>query len=509
MKPDANRHIAHSKQKTRGMNVNASATRKGVPDLLAIARLAMTSRGLEPDIPNEALLELAGISTSAVDNSLADLTQLLWCSIDNDDSMDLDQITVAEEQPNGTTKILIGIADVDAIVKRGGPIDQHAQKNTTSVYTGVKIFPMLPEKLSTNLTSFSPEEQRLALVVEMLVGIDGEITASHIYQARVRNRAKLAYDGVSDWLDGKHSLPVAARNVPGLDKQLRIQDKVAQQLRHLRNTHGALELDTLEPRAIMVDGAVANLKQDEKNRARELIEDFMIAANGVTARFLAQANFPVLQRVVRVPKRWDRIVQVAAAFGEKLPRDPDSGALSSFLSKRRISDPLRFPDLSLTIVKLLGRGEYILTSPGVPPIGHFGLAVRNYSHSTAPNRRFPDLITQRLLKAVMKHAPAPYDQTELRLLASHCTAQENAADRVERQVRKSASALLLSTRVGHYFDGIVTGASEKGTWARVFEPPVEGKIVHGESGLDVGDRIRLKLIGVNVEKGFIDFVRIP
>ena len=480
-------------------------------DLIAIADAAMVSRGLEPDFSDRVVKETNAVTTCAIDTegTLPDLTKLLWCSIDNDDSMDLDQITASETLASGKTKILVGVSDVDAVVKMGCAIDQHAKKNTTSVYTGAKIFPMLPEKLSTNLTSLSEGEVRIALVMEMVVDNRGELTATSIYRARVLNRAKLAYNSVSDWLDGKAPLPPAAQKIKGLDEQLRSQDKAAQALRTLRHKNGALELETIEPRAIMKDGLVVDLKQEPKNRARELIEDFMIAANGITARYLAHAGYPTLRRVVRSPKRWDRIVQVAQENGTKLPNEPDSKALADFLSARHASDPLRFPDLSLTIVKLLGRGEYVLEMPGDDPLGHFGLAVRDYSHSTAPNRRFPDLLAHRLLKAAMQKAKTPYDKDELQFLASHCTTQEDAADKVERQVRKSAGALLLSSRIGQYFDGIITGASSAGTWARAFDPPVEGKVVHGEIGLDVGDRIRMKLIGVNVERGFIDFVGTP
>lgn len=479
-------------------------------NLLEIANGAMVSHGLEPEFSDAAIRELAGISDRSIEKNedLVDLTRLPWCSIDNDDSMDLDQITVAEEQPGGRVKILVGVADVDAIVKIGHPIDDHAKKNTTSIYTGIRLFPMLPEKLSTNLTSLSEKEERIALVIEMVVDEKGEVRDSRVYRARVRNQAKLAYNNVGDWFDGKASLPESAGKVNGLDEQLRIQDRVAQKLRKVREENGALELETIEPRAIVKNNTVIDLKTDLKNRAQELIEDFMIAANGVTANFLAKSGYPALRRVVRTPKRWSRIAQVALDLGETLPSEPNSKALSEFLSRRKVADPLRFPDLSLTVVKLLGRGEYILEMPGQIPLGHFGLAVRDYTHSTAPNRRFPDLITHRLLKAALKKEISPYSVGELTALASHCTEQEDAADKVERQVRKSASALLMSSKIGEHFDAIVTGASDKGTWARAFHPPVEGKIVHGQKGLDVGDKVRLKLISIDVERGFIDFVRV-
>jgi exoribonuclease-2 len=479
-------------------------------DLLNIARLAMLSQGLEPDFSDEAMKELSKISKESIasDASLPDLTQLPWCSIDNDDSMDLDQITVSESLDGGRARILVAIADVAGAVKLGGPLDQHAKTNTTSVYTGVCIFPMLPEKLSTDLTSLSAGEIRNASVVEMVVNSQGDVDGSKVYRARVRNQAKLAYNSVSEWLENKGPLPEAARKVPDLDKQLRIQDEFAQKMRKLRYQHGALEIETIEPRAVMKNGQVVDLQYQERNRARELIEDFMIAANGVTAKFLTQAGYPTLRRVVRSPERWERIVQLASEYGTQLPSQPNSKALSEFLSERRAADALRFPDLSLVVVKLMGRGEYVLELPGEAPLGHFGLAVQDYTHSTAPNRRYPDLITQRLLSAAQNKEPAPYSNGELASLAAHCTLQENAAEKVERHVRKSASALFLISRVGEKFDGIVTGASEKGTFARVFHPPVEGMVVHGAHGLDVGDRVRLKLSSVNVEQGFIDFSRI-
>ena len=479
-------------------------------DLVAIARDAMLARGLEADFTAEALRELEGINAERLSQAsdLTDMSQRLWCSIDNDDSLDLDQITVAERLAHGQVRIFVGIADVDARVKQGGPIDLHAQKNTTSVYTGIKIFPMLPEKLSNDLTSLAEQQPRIAVIIEMDIGPSGAIEGSRIYRARVKNQAKLTYNAVAAWLDGTAELPEAALRVPGMDEQLRVQDEVAQKMRGLRYREGALELETIEPRAVIEDGVVIDLKHEKKNRATELIEDFMIAANGVTARYLNQAGSSTLRRVVRAPNRCERIVQIAEDLGDTLPGEPDSKALSEFLSRRKVVDPLRFPDLSLSIVKLLGRGEYVLEKAGQAPLGHFGLAVRDYSHATAPNRRFPDLITQRLVKAVLSQAAAPYTDKELGFLAVHCTAQEDAADKVERQVRKSTAALLLEPRIGEIFEGIVTGSSEKGTWARVLAPPVEGKIIRGQNNLDVGDRVRLKLLNVSVERGFIDFVRV-
>ncbi|HJT24294.1 MAG TPA: RNB domain-containing ribonuclease [bacterium] len=475
--------------------------------LLDIAVKAMKDRGFEPGFPTQALKQLEEIHepSGAEVGPLKDMTGLLWCSIDNDDSKDLDQLSVGEKLPDGRVKVYVAVADVDALVKRGTPLDQHAQKNTTSVYTGIKTFPMLPEKLSTDLTSLNENQKRVALVVEMTVDGEGRVAESAVYRAWVENKAQLTYNAVGAWLEDKRPLPPAAARVPGMDTQLKLQDDAAQRLRNLRHEHGALELETLQPRPVTKDGEVIDLALEFKNRAGELIEDFMIAANGITARFLTQAGFPTLRRVVRIPKRWDKIVSVAEGLGEKLPGEPDSKALNDFLARQRKKDPLRFPDLSLTVVKLLGRGEYVPEAPGDKPLGHFGLAVRDYNHSTAPNRRYPDLITHRLLKAALAKAPTPYSREELSSLAAHCTAQEDAADKVERQVRKSASALFLSKRIGEYFEAIVTGASDKGIWVRLLKPAVEGKLVQGAHGLDVGDRLRVKLIEVNVEQGWIDF----
>lgn len=478
-------------------------------DLREIARRAMVERGLEPDFTPPVKAELDRIPGAAppAGPGIRDLRGLLWCSIDNDDSKDLDQLSVSESQPGCVVRILVAVADVDVVVRKDTAIDQHARHNTTSVYTAAEIFPMLPPRLSTDVTSLNVGEDRLALVVEMTVAAGGSLEGSSVYRAAVKNRAQLAYDSVSAWLEGKTPAPEPVSRVAGLDEQLRVQDAVAQKLRGLRFEQGALDLETLQPKAIFEGETVVALRQEAHNRARQLIEDFMIAANGVTARYLAGKKFSSLRRVVRSPERWQRIVEVAKEQGEHLPTEPDSKALSDFLARRRKADPDRFPDLSLVIVKLMGRGEYVVERPGGAVAGHFGLAVKDYTHSTAPNRRFPDLITQRLLKAALSGAAAPYAEGDLEGLAVHCTEQEDNADKVERQVRKSAAALLLEKRVGEQFDAVVTGASEKGTWVRVFDPPVEGKLVHGFEGLAVGKRLRVKLIATDVERGFIDFVR--
>jgi exoribonuclease II len=479
-------------------------------ELRGIARRVMKERGLLPDFSAEVRAEMDAITRAATqtDPAIRDLRRLPWASIDNDDSRDLDQLSVAVPSENGAVRILVAIADVDATVKAGTAIDSHARTNTTSVYTAAEIFPMLPEKLSTDLTSLGENAERLAVVIEMTIDADGTMTASGIDRAVVFNRAKLAYDSVAAWLDGTAPAPARVAAVPGLDEQLRVQDRVAQSLRRVREKRGALELATTEARAVYDDGTLTDLRPDERNRAKDLIEDFMIAANGVSAQFLARKGVASLRRVLRSPERWGRIVALAAGFGERLPPSPDAAALSAFLHARRLADPARFPDVSLSVVKLLGRGEYVVELPGQHAEGHFGLAVSDYTHSTAPNRRFPDLVTQRMLKAALAGAPPPYASDELAALAQHCTEQEDNAAKVERQVRKSAAALLLASRIGEQFDGIVTGASDKGTWVRIAHPAVEGKVVRGFEGLDVGDRVQVRLLHTDAPRGFIDFARV-
>jgi exoribonuclease-2 len=470
----------------------------------------MIERGLLPDFSSEVLEELGKIQAPAATNGaqVRDLTNLLWASIDNDDSRDLDQLTVAEATPDGKVKILVAVADVDSIVKDGSAIDQHARHNTTSIYTAAVIFPMLPENLSTNLTSLNFNEDRLSVVIEMEVDGDGSVQNSDIYMARVRNHAKLAYNSVAEWLDGSGTVPEALAAVKGLDENLRIQDRTAQKMRSFRHEHGALNFETIKARPIFDGDELRDIQEERTNRATEIIEDFMIAANGVTARYLAAKQFPSLRRVVRTPKRWERIVEIADEHGFKLSSDPDSKALEEFLMKEKAADPLRFPDLSLAIIKLMGSGEYVAELPGETAPGHFGLAVRDYGHSTAPNRRYPDLITQRLLKAAIEGNPLPYPNDELETLAKHCTEEEDAANKVERQVTKSAAAMLLESRIGERFDAIVTGSGPKGTWARLLYPPVEGMLANASEGIDVGHRIRVQLIDVDVERGFIDFKRV-
>jgi VacB/RNase II family 3'-5' exoribonuclease len=469
----------------------------------------MLERGLQPDFPAAAVAQANSITEPGTPTGPAvrDLRGLLWASIDNDDSQDLDQLSVAEPLTDAAVKILVAIADVDAIVKIGSPLDEHARTNTTSVYTAAQIFPMLPEKLSTNLTSLADGQERVSLVMEMTIDAGGAITGSDIYRAQVRNRAKLAYNSVAAWLDGNAAAPARVAAVPGMEQQLRIQDKAAQAMRRLRREHGALTLETIEARAVFDGGTLTDFRVDERNRAKDLIEDFMVAANGVAARFLEARGFPSLRRILRTPEHWNRIAAVALEVGEHLPPTPDAVALNRFLAKRRDADPARFPDLSLSVIKLLGKGEYALKQPGLQVPGHFGLAVSDYTHSTAPNRRFPDLVTHRLLKAALDGAKIPYTPEELGALARHCTEQQGNADKVERSVRKSAAALLLASRIGQRFEGIVTGAADKGTWVRIREPVAEGRVIRGFEALGVGDRVRVQLVHTDAARGFIDFAR--
>ena len=480
----------------------------GPKSLRAVAREAMLQRGLLPDFSAAVQSETNAIHTAATAAPpfIQDLRGLTWFSIDNDDSRDLDQLSAAETRPGNQVRVLVAIADVDAIVKKGSAIDTHASTNTTSVYTAAGTFPMLPEKLSTDLTSLGEGVERLAVVADMLVAGDGTVVSGDIYRALVLNKAKLAYNGVAAWLDGKAPLAKISI-VPGLDDSIRLQDRIAKVMRTNRQAHGALQLDTPEARPVFDGETLVDMRPDNRNRAKDLIEDFMIAANGVSARFLEAKGYPSLRRILKTPERWDRIVQLAAGFGYKLPDAPDAVALDAFLKARSAADPEKFPDVSLSLVKLLGPGEYALELPGQPVPGHFALAVRDYTHSTAPNRRFPDLITQRLLKAAIAGAAAPYTNAELNSLAAHCTLQEDNAKKVERRVQKSAAAQLLAPHIGEQFDAIVTGASEKGTWVRISKPTVEGKVVRGFEGLDVGDHVRVQLLHTDVEKGFIDFAK--
>ena len=478
-------------------------------DLAADAREVMREFGLEPEFPEQVEREMRDLSPAlpaSDDESVRDLRSWLWSSIDNPDSRDLDQLEYAERAADGTIRLYVAIADVASRVPRGSATDEHAGTNTVSVYTGVTIFPMLPERLSTDLTSLNPEQDRLAVVTELHVAPDGTVGHTAVFRALVRSAAKLDYPSVGAWLQGQSEMPRELAANSALEQQLRWQDEAAQRLHTVRERAGALNIETVEARPVMSNGRIIDIAVVETNRARDLIENLMIAANVAMARYLVAADVPSIRRVVRKPRRWDRIVEVAAEMGEALPAEPDSQALGGFLERQRNADPANFPDLSLTIVKLLGPGEYVLDRAGSQePGGHFGLAVTEYTHSTAPNRRYPDLIIQRLARAALGGSAAPYTEWELDAIATHCTEQEDAARKVERTVRKKAAAVLMSDRVGDSFPAIVTGASVKGTYVRLLRPPVEGRVLRGAEGLDVGMTVRVRLLGVDVERGYIDF----
>ena len=487
-------------------------------DLVLLAVVAMQAHGLAPEFSSDALAEMAAIAGPSQESGagIEDMRALLWCSIDDDDSQDIDQLSVCQETKDGW-RVLVAIADVDALVHKDSAIDLHAQVNTASVYTAARVFPMLPERLSTDLTSLGAHQERLAIVTEMVVDAQGLVSNFRICRAQVRNQAKLAYDSLAAWLDGHGELPAAARAVPGMDAQLRGQDAAAQALRKRRTAHGALQFETFEPRAQVQGEQVVAILQREHNRARQLIEELMVATNICTAQFLEKHGGLAMRRVVRSPERWSRVVDVAEKYGESLPDEPDSKALEAFLERRRKADPLRFPDLSLIIVQLMGAGEYVIedAQPGAPvdhsktvaveDYGHFGLAIRDYAHSTAPNRRYPDLISHRLVKAVLADQHSPYSVPELQALAEHCNRQESAAKKVERSLRKSEAALFLQNKVGAEFDAIVTGKNNRGVWVRTLVPPVEGKLVNAGPEVDVGERVRVKLLSTDVARGFIDF----
>ena len=489
-------------------------------DLQATAREVMRARGFNPDFPPEVSAQLANLKQhppmiaagkdaatgGGKSNDIRDLRDLLWSSIDNDTSRDLDQIEVAEALSNGDVKIRIGIADVDAFVPRHTPIDQHAQRETTTVYAGVRIFPMLPEELSTGTTSLLETQDCLSVVTEYVVDAGGNVKSSDVYRAVVRNKAQLQYNSVGAWLEGRAAAPPKIAASQELQEQLKLQDAVAQKLKSQRLSHGALVLQTSELDPVILNDQVVDVVQAARNRATELIEDFMVAANGVVARMLANVNS--LRRIVRTPKRWDRIVQLAAGKGEKLPAEPDSKALNDFLIRRRAADPDHFADVSLTVIKLIGPGEYVLERAGEIAPGHFGLAVQDYTHSTAPNRRFADVVTQRLIKAMLAGQPNPYSDSELSAIAANCTQKGDSAKKVERDMSKRLAAVALSRHIGQVFDAIVTGATENGTFIRVLQPPhVEGLLAQGDHGLDVGDHLRAKLIHTDPQRGYIDFAR--
>ena len=477
-------------------------------DLIKIARETMLENGFEPDFPASARNEVEQEQKQQIEppKNVRDLRSLLWSSVDNVTSRDLDQVEFIEPIDDDRLKVMVGIADVDSFVKKDSALDEHARHNTTSVYTGVTIFPMLPEELSTDKTSLLNDQDRLAIVIEFEVVRDGTTTETEVYPALIHNHAKLDYESVGRWLDDNGPIPPAIPQVRGLEEQIRLQSSVANRLAEVRRRQGALQLNTIQTSFITDEkGNLVDFTTDEPNSAREIIENFMVAANVAMADFLDQQKIPSLRRVVRTPENWPRIKELAAELGADLPDEPDARALHDFLQVRKQSDPVRFPDLSLAIVKLLGPGEYVVQRPGTQGEGHFGLALHNYTHSTAPNRRYADLITQRLLKANLASSPSPYQVEELESIAERCTERESAARKVERKMRKVASAQLLLNRIGEEFEAIVTGITPKGTFARTLRPPVDGLIVSGKEHLKVGQRIEVRLTDVDPARGFIDF----
>ncbi|HWD92574.1 MAG TPA: RNB domain-containing ribonuclease [Verrucomicrobiae bacterium] len=477
-------------------------------DLKARAHQAMLDAGFRPDFSQDIFRELQALGQATPKNAAArDLRSLLWSSIDNDNSRDLDQVEYAEKLPDGSIRLLVGIADVDASVPKGSATDLHAAAEATSVYTGVATFPMLPDVLSADLTSLRDAQDRHSIVIELRILDSGEVTSHDIYPAWLQNHAKLAYHPTGAWMEGHGPMPPAIAAVPGMEAQLRLQLDTSVRLRNLRKKQGALAFSSIEAMPVMQNGQIQDLAVTLHTVAADIIESFMVAANVAMARYLREKGALSLRRVVRTPKRWDGIQLIAAKFGVKLPDTPDPRALSDFLAQRQAADPAHFPDLSLSIVKLLGPGEYIVETPGAEHEGHFGLAVQDYTHSTAPNRRYADLVTQRLLKAICANAPGPYSETELSAIATHCTEREDAAKKVERLMRKVAAACLLNQHIGEVFDGVVTGASPKGTYVRLLKKPAEGRVIHGAPGLNVGDFVRVKLVSVNINQGFIDFER--
>jgi len=478
-------------------------------DLQGAARQSMLEHGFEPEFPGRVEEQLQQLRLHppavAATGAIRDLRGLMWSSIDNDTSRDLDQIEVAELLPNGDVRVLIAIADVDAFVGKDSPIDQHASKETATVYTGVRNFAMLPEELSTNLTSLLEAADKLSIVIEAIVTKEGEAHSGDVYRAVTRNKAQLTYDAVGAWLEGKGAAPPKLADSSELKAQLRLQNDAAAKLRAERFRHGALNIETTETRPVIFNETVVDIARQDKNAATELIEDFMIAANGVVARMLEKVSS--IRRVVKTPERWNRIVELARQLGETLPAGADSKALNEFLIKRKTLDPDHFADLSLAVIKLMGPGEYVLERPGDPEAGHFGLAVQDYTHSTAPNRRFADLVTQRLIKAVLAGQKAPYTDEELAAIAANCTTKENDARKVEREMTKRIAAVAMSKRIGQTFDAIVTGVNVHGTFVRVLTPHVEGLLAVGKAGVDVGDKVHVKLISVDTQRGYIDFAK--
>jgi exoribonuclease R len=501
-------------------------------DLTQAALNDMHEAGFKPEFGPGVAQQLTAIegkfSTPQPEPGVEDLRPLGWSSIDNDTSRDLDQIEVAERVAEGV-KVRVAIGDVAAAVEKGSPIDQHAQAQTQTIYTAVKNFPMLPLELSTGLTSLNENGDRRAVMMTFTVSPEGVMLEEHVSLALVRNRAQLAYSRVGPWLDNTASGVVDndvmslrsdsarehaesaldAGSLPPdlLVDQLKLQDEAAQALHAARVKNGALEFHKAEADPVVIDGRVVGVEDTVQNRAMNLIEDLMVAANGVMARALRHGGRSGLQRVVVVPKRWDRIVALAKARGYDLPAEPDSRALNDVLTDVRQKDPDHYPDVALTVIKLMGPGEYLLMRPDDDPTGHFGLAARDYTHSTAPNRRFPDIVTQRVLHAMMRNEPPPYSDADLAAIAGHCNEADKALRKIERTMQKRVAAVAMASRIGQIFPGVVTGASDKGVYVRVIQPPFEGRVVQGGNGLDVGDRVNVKLIHTDPARAFIDFAK--
>jgi VacB/RNase II family 3'-5' exoribonuclease len=470
------------------------------------AEQAMIDNGFEPEFSEDVWQQVRQISSDAPANVEArDMRDLLWSSIDNESSRDLDQIEWAEQLANGDIRVLVAIADVDALVKKDTPIDRHSAKNTVTVYTESKIFPMLPQQLSFDLTSLNEGEERLAMIADMVVKENGDVPESTFYRGRVKNSAKLAYETIGPWLDGHAPVPDKVTSIPGLTEQLLLQQQAAVRLGSYREAKGALNFESIESAAVVEDGEVKGIRSVVENAARKLIENFMVAANVEMAEFLENNNAPSIRRVVKTPDRWDGIVRIAAGHQFQLPAEPDQPALAEFLNKQRAADPEHFPDLSLSIIKLIGSGMYVVQGPGEDAGGHFGLAVNDYAHSTAPNRRFTDIVIQRLVKGVIDKTPSPYSSEELYAIAAHANLQEKAARKVERKMRKIVAATVMQRHIGEMYDAIVTGDTSAGVFARILRPPVDGRIVQGEQRVDVGDKVRVRLLSANPHNGFIDF----
>lgn len=482
------------------------------PDLRAIAVREMEEAGLVTEFGPEALREARALTEASgvieAGGPVRDLRALLWSSIDNRESRDLDQVEFVERLKGGRVRLLVGIADVDAYVPKGSAIDRHAFMNTVSVYTPAQTFHLLPEQLSTGMTSLLEGEDRLAVVADLVLTAEGSVLSRDVYRAVVRNRAKLNYEEVGRWLEGSSPAPAGVSGLSGLEEQVMLQAETAERLHLLRREKGALELETIRAEPVVSGGEVVGLEVERHNPARGIIEGFMIAANTSMAEFLEERGVPSLRRVVQTPERWHLVVRMAESYGQRLPRKPDSRALADFLQGRKAADPGGYAELSLSVLKMMGAGEYMVEAPGLEQEGHFGLAVDDYTHSTAPNRRYPDLVTQRCLKAASARESFPYTREELEAIAERCNRMESAARKVERGTRKAAIAVLLSGRIGETFEGIVTGVKDKGTFVQLVSPPAEGRVVKGEEGLSVGDKVRVQLISADPELGYIDFANL-